>query len=72
VRLACSWPILIGRATLKLLRAGNALDAAHRIKVSRREVKRLMLRSVLLYPWPRVWEKMVPTGKAVASPANLP
>jgi farnesyl-diphosphate farnesyltransferase len=71
VRLACSWPILIGRATLKLLRAGNALDAAQRIKVSRREVKRLMLRSVLLYPWPGAWEKMVPTGKAVASPANL-
>ena len=72
VRLACSWPILIGRATLKLLRSGNALDAAQRIKVSRREVKRLMLRSVLLYPWPGAWEKMVPAGKAVALPANLP
>jgi hypothetical protein len=54
-----------------LLRSGNALDASQRIKVSRREVKRLMLRSVLLYPWPGVWEKMVPTGKAVALPADL-
>jgi farnesyl-diphosphate farnesyltransferase len=72
VRLACSWPILIGRATLKLLRGGNALDPARRIKVSRREVKRLMLRSVLLYPWPAAWEKMVRAGKAVASPASLP
>jgi farnesyl-diphosphate farnesyltransferase len=72
VRLACLWPILIGRATLKLLRGGNALDPAQRIKVSRPEVKRLMLRSVLLYPWPAAWEKMVGAGKAVASPANLP
>jgi farnesyl-diphosphate farnesyltransferase len=72
VRLACSWPILIGRATLKLLRGGNALDPAQRIKVSRRQVKRLMVRSVLLYPWPAAWEKMVRAGKAVASPANLP
>ena len=71
VRLACSWPILIGRETLKLLRGGNVLDPAQRIKVSRRGVKGLMLRSVLLYPWPWAWEKMVPTGKAVASPAIL-
>jgi farnesyl-diphosphate farnesyltransferase len=75
VRLACSWPILIGRATLKLLRGANALDPAPRLKVSRGEVKRLMLCSVLLYPWPAAWEKMVQAGKAgkaVASPANLP
>lgn len=72
VRLACSWPILIGRETLKLLRGGNVLDPAQRIKVSRREVKGLMLRSVLLYPWPGAWGKMVPTGKAVASPPVLP
>jgi farnesyl-diphosphate farnesyltransferase len=71
VRLACSWPILIGQETLKLLRGGNALDPAQRIKVSRREVKRLMVRSVLLYPWPGAWETMVPAGKAVASPGIL-
>ena len=63
VRLACSWPILIGRETLRLLRDGNALDPAGRIKVSRREVKRLMLRSVLLYPWPGAWEKMAPLSR---------
>jgi farnesyl-diphosphate farnesyltransferase len=72
VRLGCSWPILIGWKTLDLLRAGNPLDPQTRIKVNRREVRRLRLRSVLLYPWPRAWEKMVPTGKAVASPALLP
>ncbi len=72
VRLACAWPILIGRETLNRLRAGNALDPEQRIKVSRRAVRRLVLRSVLLYPFPRAWEKAVPTGKAVASPTVLP
>ena len=72
VRLACAWPILIGWETLKGLRNGNALDPARRIKVSRGQVRQLMLRSVLLYPWPRAWEKMVPAGKAVASSAVLP
>jgi farnesyl-diphosphate farnesyltransferase len=72
VRLACAWPILIGWETLKRLRAGNALDAAQPIKVSRGQVRQLMVRSVLLYPWPGAWENMVPAGKAVASPAVLP
>jgi farnesyl-diphosphate farnesyltransferase len=60
VRLACAWPILIGRETLQRLRASNALDPEQRIKVSRREVRQLILRSLVLYPWPRAWEKMVP------------
>ncbi len=72
VRLGCSWPILIGWETLKLLRAGNPLDPLQRIKVNRRQVRWFMLRSVLLYPWPWAWEKMVPAGKAIASPALLP
>jgi farnesyl-diphosphate farnesyltransferase len=72
VRLACAWPILIGRETLGRLRVGNPLDPERRIKVSRRQVRQLMLRSVLLYPWRGAWEKMVPAGKAVASPADLP
>jgi farnesyl-diphosphate farnesyltransferase len=72
VRLACAWPILIGLETLKGLRGANVLDPAQRIKVSRHRVRQLILRSVLLYPLPRAWEKLVPTGKAVASPAVLP
>ena len=59
VRLACAWPILIGRETLKRLRGGNALDPEQRIKVSRQEVRRIVLRSVVLYPLPGAWERMV-------------
>jgi hypothetical protein len=56
--LACAWPVLIGRETLEQLRAGNPLDPERRIKVSRRRVRQLMLRSLLLYPWRGAWEKM--------------
>ncbi|HOX55380.1 MAG TPA: phytoene/squalene synthase family protein [Candidatus Paceibacterota bacterium] len=72
VRLACAWPILIGRETLERLRDDNVLDPALRVKVSRRQVRKIIFRSVLLYPWPGAWEKMFPVGKPVASPPNLP
>ncbi len=59
VRLACAWPILFGMKTLALLRAGNVLDPEQRLKVSRPEVNRLILRSVLCYPWPGAWRRLV-------------
>ena len=55
LRLACSWPILIGKATLDALRKGKVLDPSHRIKVTRREVRRIVARSVYLYPFPSRW-----------------
>ena len=58
VRLACAWPILIGLETLRLLRRGNVLDPTQRLKVSRRQVKRLLWRSVLYYPSPAAWRGM--------------
>jgi farnesyl-diphosphate farnesyltransferase len=59
LRLACAWPILIGMRTVAKLRMGNVLDPQHRIKVSRPEVKTLMLRSILYYPWPAAWRRLV-------------
>jgi farnesyl-diphosphate farnesyltransferase len=56
LRLGCAWPLLIGARTLRRLRHENILDAARRVKVPRREVYLLMLRSVLLYPWPPAWD----------------
>jgi farnesyl-diphosphate farnesyltransferase len=57
VRLACAWPILIGLRTIKLLRTGNVLDPRQRIKISRAEVRSLILRSVVAYPFPG-WRKL--------------
>jgi len=73
VRLACAWPILIGLKTIGRLRAGNVLDPQQRIKISRREVRRLILQSLLSYPWRGAWQKLVisAAGKAVASRAVL-
>ena len=58
VRLACAWPILIGVRTLSRLRSQNVLDPSHRIKIGRAEVRSVIIRSVLLYPWPRSWQRL--------------
>ncbi|MCI0745806.1 MAG: squalene/phytoene synthase family protein [Verrucomicrobia subdivision 3 bacterium] len=55
VRLACAWPILIGVRTLAKLRAHNVLSPTQRIKISRDDVKRIMVRSIILYPFGRAW-----------------
>lgn len=58
VRLACAWPILIGAKTLARLRTANVLAPAQRVKISRSEVKGLMLQSVVCYPLPGVWRRL--------------
>jgi farnesyl-diphosphate farnesyltransferase len=58
VRLACAWPILIGLDTIRLLRSANVLDPARRVKLSRPQVKRLIWRSVLYYPFPAAWRRL--------------
>jgi len=58
VRLACAWPVLIGMQTLRKLSAENVLDANHRIKISRAEVRRIMIQSVLRYPWAGSWRRL--------------
>jgi farnesyl-diphosphate farnesyltransferase len=60
VRLACAWPLLLGFETLKLLRAGTVLDPRQRIKVSRRQLKGIIARSVLYYPWAGAWRRLAP------------
>jgi farnesyl-diphosphate farnesyltransferase len=60
VRLACAWPILIGRETLALLRTANVLDPNQRIKVDRAEVRRIFLRTVLRYPRAQAWSRLAP------------
>ncbi len=58
LKLACAWPILIGVETISKLRQSPLLDPNHRVKVSRRELRKIMLGSLLLYPWPGRWENM--------------
>ncbi len=72
VRLACAWPILIGVKTLERLRTANPLDGTQRVKVSRAEVRRILLRSVWLYPSRTAWIRQFSLGKAVAPGGDLP
>jgi farnesyl-diphosphate farnesyltransferase len=58
IRLACSWPILIGIRTLRQLYGDNVLDDHHRVKLSRVDMRRLILRSTALYPFPGAWARL--------------
>lgn len=72
VRLACAWPVLIGFKTIERLRGANVLELQQRVKVSRKEVRNIMLRSLLACPVPGLWRKLhAPTAKAVASRRDL-
>jgi farnesyl-diphosphate farnesyltransferase len=72
VRLGCAWPILIGLRTLDKLRAATGSEIQRRVKIPRREVRQIMLRSLWTYPFPKTWQKQVPAeGKAVASRDKL-
>lgn len=59
IRLACAWPILIGVKTVEKLRQDNVLDDNLHILVSQSDVWRLILRSVLLYPTPKAWNRLL-------------
>ncbi|MBI3192735.1 MAG: squalene/phytoene synthase family protein, partial [Pedosphaera parvula] len=58
VRLACAWPILIGLKTCSKLRSGNVLDGQTPLKISRAEVRGVVVASVLLYPLPILWRQL--------------
>jgi farnesyl-diphosphate farnesyltransferase len=63
IRLACAWPILIGIRTIKRLRRENMLDPLRIIKVSRSEVRALIVFSVLNYPFQATWERQFARAK---------
>lgn len=60
VRLACAWPLLIGMETLQLLRSRNFLDPDSPVKVTRSRVRQILVRSILLLPFPGPWRGMFP------------
>ncbi|MFM8468468.1 MAG: phytoene/squalene synthase family protein [Limisphaerales bacterium] len=60
VRLACAWPVLIGIKTVEKLRAANILDPRLTVKISRSEVRGIITRTLLRYPWPESWRRLYP------------
>ena len=59
VRLACAWPILIGMKTVKKLRQANVNQLQQRVKVSRGEVRGIILASLTACPFPPAWRKLL-------------
>ena len=72
VRLACAWPILIGCKTLALLRGGNVLDGANRLKVSRPFIRKMMLQTIIYYPFAQAWNGLLPRQEAQIGAGNAP
>jgi farnesyl-diphosphate farnesyltransferase len=72
VRLACAWPVLIGVRTIEKLRVANVIELQQRVKVSRGEVRGILLRSTLACLVPALWRRLFRAGgKAVASGIDL-
>ncbi len=61
VRLACAWPVLLGLETLRLLEVQPVLPPDRRVKVGRDALRKIMLRSVFLYPFPGLWRRLGPS-----------
>ena len=62
IRLACAWPILIGARTLTKVRAAAQGDfpcARAPVKVRRGEVRRILAESILRYPFPESWNRLL-------------
>jgi farnesyl-diphosphate farnesyltransferase len=58
LRLACAWPILIGRRTLELLRVNPVLDPGIEIKIPRSEVYQIVLLSWMSHPFSSLWNRL--------------
>jgi farnesyl-diphosphate farnesyltransferase len=60
VRLACAWPILIGIETIEKLRAASVIELQQSIKISRRDVRGIMVRTLLACPFHAIWNNLLP------------
>ncbi len=72
IRLACSWPILIGLKTLGKLRLSNVLDDRSRIKISHGEIRRVMFLSAVLYVYPASWNRLFDTAGSRIEDSTFP
>ncbi len=57
LRLACAWPVLLGVRTVAKLRREAVLDPSRRIKVTRPEVRSVLLGTITRLPFRGAWER---------------
>jgi len=70
LRLACAWPILIGAQTLTRLRAAPLLDPRHRVKISRAEVRRIVVSSIIRLGNVRAWRRQFAAASSDRAPSG--
>jgi farnesyl-diphosphate farnesyltransferase len=73
IRLACAWPLLIGQKTIQKLRVSHVLDGAMRIKITRPEIRSVLVKSIVLYPFKQAWRNQfapVPREKGALESAG--
>ena len=58
LRLACAWPILMGKRTLHLLDSANPLEQASKRKISRSDVRGIIWSTVWRVPFKGQWLKL--------------
>ena len=67
LKIACLLPVLIGQKTVNLLRTSKILDSTKRVKVPRKIVKRLMIRSIFSVITPGGTKRLLKKNKAKKS-----
>jgi farnesyl-diphosphate farnesyltransferase len=70
VRLACAWPILIGIRTIEKLRLTDVIELRQGVKISRADIRGVIVKSVLACPVSAAWKNLFP-AKRVALQENL-
>ncbi|CAI8196114.1 MAG: All-trans-phytoene synthase [Methanobacteriota archaeon] len=63
LRIACMLPVIIGQRTVDMLRTNNVLDIKARIKVPRKEVKRIMRRCIIATLLPGGAQRLLMRGR---------
>ena len=58
IRLACAWPILLGLKTLDLIPVENPTDPTQRAKVTRADVRSIILKTIVVYPFQKRWASL--------------
>ena len=71
LRLACAWPLLIGLETLEKLRAVNVLAPELHVKITRSQVRGIVMRTFLYYPWSKAWAGLFNPRRDSANKVDL-
>ena len=58
LRLACAWPILMGRHTLNLVEHQNPLDPACNLKITRSQVRGILWSTLWRVPFRGPWQRL--------------